>query len=67
MATPESNAGSYLNVLQWIHSLRLTCNLGTTYSKQDVESVLFCNWTAAAAQEAYQRFDASGAAMCSQC
>ena len=67
MVSTKSNASNYLNVLQWINSLRLSCNLGTTYRKQDIKNVLSLNWTAATAQEAYQSLDTSGAAICSQC
>ena len=68
MVVPEINAGNnYLNVLQWINSLRLTCNLGTMYRKKDIEMIVPCNWTVTAAQEAYQNLYTSGCAICSQC
>ena len=67
IADPEDSAGKYLNVLQWINSLRFICNLGTIYRKHHIDNVRICSWTAATAQEAYQSLDTSGASICSQC
>ena len=67
MDAPESTASKYLNVLQWINSLRLVCNLGRAYKKQDTSTLMSSNWTIATAQETYQSLHTSGAAICTQC
>ena len=72
IATRYAQKSAYLNALQWLNDLRLICNHGMLHANRDTLPSMkthddLGNWTASAAQDAFNSMVGGGAATCVGC